>query len=477
MAENTEPATDADSKSPDGTAASQRRAYGVKRHATSPSTDEQPQTGLEEKLADLVDSVKGLQSHLAGSRPIGETVTQPPEVRTRGPKRFQRRGGDELPEPETRVESPVLDHEVRGNEATLNKNIAWPRISRSEPTATSLGERATAYFQRHPFIIWLLVQATGLGLILLGYWAGSSLGGDEEEHTAKSDDHPVATSPTRPPAGDLLARVGINDRAMNAINAALHAEKDGNFDAARQTYEEAASGRVRLPGAEYRLAMLEIERQNFEAADIHLNNSLAAGEMMASCYFVNAFFAAKKSDFNDAAKQLAHAVRLEPFSSKYLFCYGETLRRAGKTQAAIDALGQALDRPGAPSDLELIEFKQRLAKVEFGQDEAFNKELADHLAKAPVNGDWLLLAAAQDLTHASYPAAASHLGSAAKVLPPHAFSVLVQDYLYQGYAARPELGSVLKVPAPAPSDKPFDPGAWPFSEADPATWPPFSPAL
>ena len=237
------------------------------------------------------------------------------------------------------------------------------------------------------------------------------------------------------------------------------------------------AGRLRLPGAEYRLAMLDIERQDFAAADIHLNNSLTAGEMMSSCYLVNACFAAKKADFNGAVKQLAHAARLEPFSGKYLFCYGEALRRAGKTQAAVETLGQALDRPGAPPDLELIEFKQRLAKVEAGQDEAFNKELADHLAQKPVGGDWLLLAAAQDLLHGAYPAAASHLADAARGLSPHAFSVLVQDYLYQGYAGRPELAGVLKVPAPAPSGKPFDPGAWPFSEVDPATWPPFPPAL
>ena len=471
MAENPEPA-DADNKSPDETAAPPRRAFGSKRQAASPPAAER-RPELEEKLADLVDSVKGLQSHLAGGKPIGEAAAAP-EARTRGPKRFQRRGGEELPVPEPR--ESILDHEVRGNENTLNKNIAWPRISRPEPTPTSFGERGIAYIQRHPFIIWVLVQATGLGLILLGYWAGSSLSGDEEDHPAAAEER-ATTGTGKTPAADLLARVGVNDRAMNTINSGLRAEKAGSTEAARQSYEAAVTGRARVPGAEYRLAMLDIERNDFASADIHLNNSLTAGEMLSNCYFVNGCFAAKKGDFAEVSRQLAHTVKLEPFSGKYLFCYGESLRRAGKTQAAVEVLGQALDRPGAPPDLELIEFKQRLAKVELGQDEVFNKEMADHLAKRPIGGDWLLLAAAQDLLHGAYPAAAGHLGDAAKVLSPHAFSVLIQDYLYQGYTAHPEIAPILKVLPPTPSPKPLDPGAWPFSEADPATWPPFSPAL
>ena len=474
MAENTESAADAEDKSPDGSAAAQRKAFGVKRHAASPATGEQ-RPDLEEKLADIMDSVKGLQNHLAGSRPIGDTPTPAPaEARTRGPKRFQRRGGEELPAPET-ARGPVLDHEVGGTEATLNKNIAWPRISRPEPTPASFGERALSYLQRHPFIIWLFAQAAGLGLILLGYWAGSSLAADDEDRVGKSEERTAST--VKAPAPDLLARVGVNDRAMLTADSALHEEKAGSLDDARQKYEDAVASRVRLPGTEYRLAMLDIARKEYESADIHLNKSLTAGEMLAPCYFVNAWFASRKADYADAAKQLARASRLEPFNAKYLFCHGEALRRAGKTQAAIDALGQALDRPGTVADRELIAFKQRLAKIEHGQDETFNQELAEHLARRPVDGDWLMLAAAQDLTRGAYPAAASHLADAAKVLPPHAFSVLVHDYLYQGYTNRVEITSILKVPAPAASPGPLDFAAWPFSEADPATWPPFAPAL
>ncbi len=275
----------------------------------------------------------------------------------------------------------------------------------------------------------------------------------------------------------MLTRVGVNDRALQAVGNALRAEKDGDLNAARQTWEEAAAGRLRVPGAEYRLAILEIERNDLTAADIHLTKSLMAGEMMASCYFVNACFAGKNMNYAEASKQLALAVKVEPFSAKYLFCWGEALRRAGKTQAGIDAITQALNRPASPADLELFEFKRRLARVESGHDEAIKAELAEHLAKPPVGGDWLLLAAAQDLGRAAYPAAAGHLGEASRILSHHAFGWLVQDYVFRAYASHPEVGRLLNVPAPDPSGKPLDPGAWPAEEADPAVWPPFAPAL
>ena len=199
--------------------------------------------------------------------------------------------------------------------------------------------------------------------------------------------------------------------------------------------------------------------------------------MMASCYFVNACFAGKKSNYVEAALQIAQAVKVEPFSAKYLFCWGEALRRAGKTQAGIAAITQALDRPAAPADTELFNFKLRLAKLQAGHDEAFDAELTGKLAKQPVAGDWLLLAAARDLTAAAFPAAAGHLKDAAHALTPEVFNLLVQDFVYQGYATRPEIGPLVKVPPPPPSSDPLDPGAWPAEEADPAVWPPFSPLL
>ena len=421
MSANNEPPADAESKTPDEKVPVQRRIFGTKRIVNSAADEARPD--LEEKLAHLVDSVKVLQSHIIGGKPADETPVET-EPKQRRLKRFQRSASEETPEPDG---EPVLDHEVSGDEVTLNKNIAWPRLTRVDEVAANL--RARAAGRKQPILIWALVQLTGLGLLLIGFWAGQSLSGDEEDHPAQTD----LASPLKPPVADLLARVGLNDRALGAANLGLHAEKTGDTSTARQTWDSAVAGQVWLPGADYRLAMLDIQKGDLTSADIHLSRSLAAGEMMASCYFVNACFAGKKSDYAEAARQMAHAVRVEPFNAKYLFCWGETLRRAGKSQAGDrrDQRRPSTDPPRRPIS-SCLPSSCGMAKIEAGHDEAFDAELADHLAKTPVTGDWLLLAAARDLTRSAFPAAAGHLRDAAHVLPPEVFNLLVQDFALPG---------------------------------------------
>ena len=465
MSANNEPPADAEGKSTDDKVPTQRRNFGTKRSA--PSTPSETRPDLEEKLAHLVDSVKVLQTHITGGKPAGDATVEP-EPKQRRLKRFQRTAAEDTNEPDG---IPALDHEVRGDEVTLNKNIAWPRLTRADEAGANF--RASGSGRRHPIVIWVLVQLTGLALLLLGYWAGQSLSGDEETQP----NHPETSSSTTVPMADPLARVGVNDRALEASDSGLHAENAGDLKTARQTWQAAVDGQVRLPGADYRLAMLDIQQGDLANADIHLSNSLAAGEMMASCYFVNACFAGKKSDYTEAAKQLSYAVRIEPFNAKYFFCWGETLRRAGKAIAGVDALTQALNRTASTSDIELFRFKLRLAKIEAGHDEAFETEFADSLAKPPVSGDWLLLAAARELSRADFPAAVGHLQAATRVLTPEVFNLLVQDFAFQSYATHPEVAALLKFSPPPSSMGPMDPGAWPADEADPAVWPPFAPAL
>ena len=465
MAENNEPATDPEDRLRD-TKAAPRKVLGARRSA-QPAPD--PRPDIQEKLASLADSVKVLQTQVGG----GEQVVEP-EPKTRRMKRFQRATGEELADPETATSAPVPDAEARGDEAALNKNIAWPRQSQPDEAPAGLGARAMDYARRHPNILFVLAQGVGLGLLVLGYWLGQSGTGDEEDRLAGPD----AKAMARPSAGDLLLlRNGVSDRALEAANTALHAEKTGDLKTAHDLWQGVVAARMPLPGAEYRLAILDIQRGDLPAADIHLSNSLSAGEMMASCYFINACFAGKKSNYPEAARQLGNAVRIEPLNAKYLFCWGEALRRAGKSQAGIDTIAKALDRPASPAELALFVFKQRLARAEAGHDAAFDAEVADHLSKGPVEGDWLLLAAAQDLGRAAYPAAADHLKAAARVLPPEAYSLRVHDYLFQGHAGNDLVGPLVKVAPPPASGDPLDPSAWPAGEADPAVWPPYAPVL
>ena len=467
MSANNDPAADAEAKSPDDKVPSQRRIFGTKRLASPAPAEPRPE--LEEKLANLVDSVKVLQSHINAGKPPAEGAAET-EPKQRRLKRFQRAAGEETAVGES---EPAADGAAGDDAATVNKNIAWPRLARADAGLASTRPFFAAAAEKQLVILYVLSLVAGLALLLLGYWFGKGSSDDDEARSGSAD----VPSVLKVPVADPLARVGVNDRALEATEQALRAEKAGNLDAARQVWESAAAGQVRLPGADYRLAMLDIQQNDLAKLDIHLSDSLAAGEMMSSCYFVNAWFAGKRGNYVEVAKQISNAVRVEPFSAKYLFCWGEALRRAGKAQAAVDAITQALDRPAAPSDIELYTFKLRLARIQAGHDDAFDVEIASHLNKAPVGGDWLLLAAARDLDRAAFPAAAGHLRDAARVLTPDVFNLLVQDFAYQGYINRPEIAPLLKVPLPPASTVPLDPGAWPAEEADPAVWPPFAPAL
>ena len=469
MPANNEPVPEAEDPSADGKNPSQqRRIFGTRRLANPAPSPAEPKPELEQRLANLVDSVKDLQTQISSAK--AEPAADP-EPKPRRLKRFQRAGGEEpLAEP---AAEPAAEPEGRGDEATFNKNIAWPRLARMDADVAESRTRAAAESRKQTTVVYVLTLIAGLALLLLGYWFGQ--GSSTEPDTPPSQTEEAL--PARTAAVDPLTRAGVNDRALEAVDKGLSAEKGGNLDAARQTWEGAVAGQVRLPGASYRLAMLDIQRNDLADADIHLSDSLAAGEMMASCYFVNACFAGRKSNYVEAARQLSQAVRVEPFSAKYLFCWGEALRRAGKTQAAMDAIKQALSRPASAADLELFNFKLRLTRIQAGHDQSMDTELASNLAKTPVPGDWLLLAAANDLNRAAFPTAAKHLKDAARALTPGLFNLLVQDFAFQGYVTQPDVAALLKVPPPSVSPMPFDPGAWPAEEADPAVWPPFSPAL
>ena len=266
-----------------------------------------------------------------------------------------------------------------------------------------------------------------------------------------------------------------NEQAFIIANEALHAEHTGNADAARKLYESALNKHVELPGADYRLALLALQRNDRVDTEHRLERAVLGGEEVAGCCYVLARLAADRGELDEQAAQFEAATHARPFEGRFFFYYGETLRRQGKTQAAIAYFEHALDRPYTAVDGDLYLFKERLAKVEDGRDDAFNAELAAHLKQEPLGGDWLLLAAAQNLDRQEFVAAADHLRQAATRLPSTVYADLTHDYFFQGQAKRPELATLLnRVANPVVSSAGptvLDPASWPPERADPANWP------
>ena len=356
--------------------------------------------------------------------------------------------------------------------APVATNIPWPRLARADyfpdrPSGPNV-QGTPRPFRRWKILI--AAQVWGFGLLLGGYLLGRAW-------------------PSAPPPEILSAATAVGneaqrstpaggERSLAAANRALQAERSGDYQAARTIYEETIRRQEPMPGAEYRLALLSLHQGDLPQTEIHLNRSVLAGDDVADCSLLRASLAGMKGNYADASSRLAAAVRAQPFNAKFCFCWGESLRRAGRPAAAIERLTQALDRPDNAAARELYLFKLRLAKVESGSDGAFDAEVAAHVEQPEPGGDWLLLSAAREIGRRNFALAAERLQQAKGSLPPDVFNVYVQDYLFQTQTGRPELSAILSVPppdagTPAGGAPLQDPAAWTAAEADPAVWPPF----
>ena len=372
-------------------------------------------------------------------------------------------------------DSAALDRAAVGDgapaRALITTNIPWPRLARADNVpdrSPGVENRGTPRSLRQ-WRLWIAAQICGFGLLLGGYFLGRSW--------------PSAPAPQAPSLAEgsgyeaqKSKRAG-GERVLDAANRALKAERGRDYQAARTIYEEMINRQEPMPWAEYRLALLLLHQGDLLQTEIHLNRAVLAGDDVADCSLLRASLAGMNGNYADVSTQLAAAVRAQPFNAKFCFCWGESLRRAGRLTEAIERLTQTLDRPDNAAARELYLFKLRLAKVESGGDGAFDAEVAAHVDQPNPGGDWLLLSAAREIGRRNFGLAAERLQQAKGTLPPVEFSVYVQDYLFQTQAARSELSAVLNGPPPvsgAPTDAPLqDPAVWTAAEADPAVWPPF----
>ena len=449
-----------------------------------PSSNEPPAPDLSQQtqLAKLVDSVKVLADQL-NANPASDGADNASDRAARRAKKFQRRGvtddrrpdgaADTVPAYPTAEDAPPADEialpeaSTAADPAALNKNIAWPSHAGGRPARPGL---RTPRKKRSTMIPTLVLLGCNLAVLILGYWFGQAAAGS----ASLKDGTPTPVSPNTL-AVDTLAPRTVGDQATSTADAAIKAEKAGDVATAQRAYDAAIQQHLSLPGAEYRLALLAVRRGDLLDADLHLVHSTNAGEFVAACYYVRATFAGAKGNYAEAARQLEAAAHAEPFSAKYHFYWGESLRRQGKPHAAVTCLEQTLDRPYTPEEGDLYLFKLGLAKVELGDDDAFNKWLADHLQQPIVAGDTLLLAAAQALQRPDFGAAATYLEKAKSTMTPELFNARVRDYLFQMHVAEPQVAPYLDHPLAAPvsaaGTSAMDPASWSPEKGDPGAWP------
>ena len=177
----------------------------------------------------------------------------------------------------------------------------------------------------------LVLLGCNLAMLALGLFLGQSAPppGANPPKDAKATPG-VAPLPADCARTAKRERPGPDDRSTRRSRT----KRPANLDTARRAYNDAVARRVGLPGAEYRLALLAIQRGDIVDADLHLVHSTAAGEMVAACDYIRATFAGSQGNFGEAGRQLEAATRAEPFNGKWYFCWGECLRRQGKPHAA-----------------------------------------------------------------------------------------------------------------------------------------------
>ena len=166
------------------------------------------------------------------------------------------------------------------------------------------------------------------------------------------------------------------------------------------------------------------------------------------------------------------ATKVDPFGARTYYYWGAALRRAGKDQAAIVHLQQAIDRLREPELESLYRLTWRLAKIEADQAKDFADQLAKQLALPNPTMDWLLTAAAEQIHDGKFAAAAEFLDKAAQRGDPETFRLRLGDFYLSQFRFQKELARFYqKAPAAKPGSVPVapepaeTPGATPSSSS------------
>jgi hypothetical protein len=430
-----------------------------------PNTSRQPNAADMDTLARLAATMRAMSASGQAAGPASNAGGGPAAHKGH---RFQRGAPLEKHAEETPLSLPagLMTAPERQQSTSVPEGMARP-ARRSRPRSSKL-----AALRKHPFLVWAVVQIFCFGLIMLGFFLGAMETAPAPAKAAApalpSAPQPAAAMAAMPTGTPSAAAVS---GALDTISVAFEKERTGDFPAALALLQSLGQPPLALPGTEYQLAMLALRAGNPVHEKLHLDRSLAAGQQMAPCYYLRAALAGANGDYQTASAQLRLAAEAEPFTGRYFFYWGEALRRNGQFPEAVAALRQALTRP-ITGERVLYSFKFRLAQIEAG-NAPFIAALEDRLRQPAPTGDWLLLAAAQNLQRHAPSAAAQFMQRAAGLLAPDILNTCEADFAFQNYAGEPEIAKLLAAAAAAAgSDNSIvlDPTLAAPASADPALW-------
>ena len=419
--------------------------------------------GLEGAPASVSDLVQWMKMFAAASAAPAEETTKPGNrlqrttlsKQQRKFQRFDREPGT----PETAA-VPVLPEagaapESRGaadrSAVPAEDEKVSSQVSPPVPialTGGTTGRRSKAATTRRPRL-WLALELGALALL-----AGAFLLGRASVRKA------APSTGAEPGAANGAPTVALNPEAAKMIDEAMAAEQDRNVDRATELLLKVQKDFPRVRDVDFHLANLALEQGDSAKALLYLNQAIAKGEQSAAAYRLRGGVLSRKGGLRKGGadrgmNDFESATLIDPFSAENFYYWGEALRRAGKPQAALVKLQQAMDRLREP-DLEAeYRLKIRLTMIDLGREKEFAPEMAAMLAENPPPPDWLLTAAAVDMQHHDFANAANYLEKASQLMDKDLFNLRMRNYFFFGYRFEKPLAKyfAFAVTAPEAADK------------------------
>ena len=254
--------------------------------------------------------------------------------------------------------------------------------------------------------------------------------------------------PTAAPAAEATAEASPtptpDPAAVQALGEGLDLQLGREPEKALEKFGEALAQDENLKGVRYQMAVAAYQAgDNARAAEI-ARECIANEEAVSDAHILIGTMAAREGDHTTAAKEFAAAVEADPANAMAYYNWSESLRSDGKPAEALEKLAQAMSRnPGEP----LYALKQRLARLEAGDGlDALVAETQTQVQLDPPAGDWLLTAAAIDLSRGESASAAQMLEGARQNMQPILFvGILQEDPFFRKYQDDPAVAPFLDV--------------------------------
>jgi tetratricopeptide (TPR) repeat protein len=254
--------------------------------------------------------------------------------------------------------------------------------------------------------------------------------------------------PAATPAGEAAAEASPtptpNPEAVQTLGEGLDLQLGREPEKALEKFSEALAQDENLKGVRYQMAVAAYQAgDNARAAEL-ARECIANEEAVGDAHILLGTMAAREGDHAAAAQEFAAAVEAEPANAMAYYNWSESLRSDGKPAEALEKLAQAMSRnPGEP----LYALKQRLARIEAGDGvEELVTETQAQVQLDPPAGDWLLTAAAVDLSRGESASAARMLEGARQNMQPILFvGILQEDPFFRKYKDDPAMAPFLDV--------------------------------